>query len=52
MMMPMLKKLQEIPQTGEVKVGPSAKVLNSILNYSKSLEVKRKKKQTVLIHLN
>jgi len=48
----MLKKLQEIPQAGEVKIGPSAQVLNCILNYSKSLEVKRKNKQSILIHLN
>lgn len=48
----MLKKVQEIAPVGELKAGPSAQVLNSILNYSRSLEVKKAKKQKVLIHLN
>lgn len=32
--------------------GPSQSVLNTILNYSKSLDVKTVKKQKILIHLN
>lgn len=48
----MLKKVQEIAPVGEFKAGPSAQVLNTLLNYSRSLEVKKMKKQKVLIHLN
>lgn len=52
MITPMFKKLQEITPIGEVKAGISPQVINSLLNYSKSLEVKKVKKQNVLIHLN
>lgn len=48
----MYKKLQEITPIGEVKADIRPQVINSILNFSKSLEVKKIKKQNVLIHLN
>jgi hypothetical protein len=41
------------PEKKEKKTnGPSKSVLNSILNYSKSLDVKTVQKQKILIHLN
>lgn len=40
------------PVKKEEKNGPSQTVLNAILNYSKSLDVKTIKKQKILIHLN
>lgn len=36
----------------EVKLAPETSVINAILNYSKSLEVKKVKKKRILIHLN
>ena len=48
----MLKKYPEIAPAGEVNIGPDYRLLQSILNYSKSVEVKRTKKNKVLIHLN
>lgn len=51
---PMLKKYQE--QTSntvlDVKNGPSLSTLHAILNYSKSTQVKKLKKERLLIHLN
>ncbi|HLW40223.1 MAG TPA: hypothetical protein VKX31_07520 [Brumimicrobium sp.] len=40
------------PKMAEDKQGPSKQVLMSILNYSKSLEVKSLKNESVLVHLN
>jgi hypothetical protein len=49
----MLKKYPElIAPTEELKIGPSANVLNAILNYSKASEVKKIKREKVLIRLN
>ncbi len=48
----MHKKIQELAPTGEIKSGPSAHVINALLNFSKSLEVKNIKKSKMLIHLN
>jgi CRISPR/Cas system-associated endonuclease Cas1 len=49
----MLKKYTEfIAPANELKNGPSTNVINALLNYSKSLEVKKVKKKNVLIHLN
>lgn len=53
--MPMLKKYPETFAPGkELKVAPNAETLNAILNYSKSVEVKKlkNKKNQMLIHLN
>jgi hypothetical protein len=48
----MLKKYPEIAPAEELKIGPNSKLLHSILNYSKSVEVKKNGKNKVLIHLN
>jgi hypothetical protein len=48
----MLKKYPEIAPAEELKIGPESKLLLSILNYSKSVEVKRTKRNKVLVHLN
>jgi len=48
----MLKKYPEIAPAEELKTGPDSKLLQLILNYSKSVEVKRTRKNKVLIHLN
>ena len=48
----MYKRIQEIAPALEVKGGPSANVINALLNFSKSLEVKTIKKTKTLIHLN
>ena len=49
----MLKKYPEtIAQSEELKIGPSAKKLKALLNYSRSVEVKKSKKEKILIHLN
>ena len=48
----MLKKYAEVAQGNESKLAPSLSVINSILNYSKSIEVKKAKKKSILIHLN
>lgn len=48
----MLKTLPLEPSVRREKNEPSKIVLDSILNYSKSLEIKTIKKQKILIHLN
>jgi hypothetical protein len=48
----MLKKYPERTPAEELKIGPDSKLLNLILNYSKSVEAKRTKKRKVLVHLN
>ena len=49
----MLKKYPEsIAPAEELKNGPSNEIVMMLLNYSKSLEVKRLKKAKILIHLN
>lgn len=50
----MIKKYTNeiVSEVKENKIGPSNTTLNSILNYSKSLEVKKLKKEKVLFHLN
>lgn len=40
------------PSAQEFKKGPSINTLNNILNFSKSVEVKKTKKESLLIHLN
>lgn len=40
------------PVKQEKKNGPGQTVLNAILNYSKSLDVKKIKERKILIHLN
>ncbi|MEX1190647.1 MAG: hypothetical protein WEA99_01655 [Brumimicrobium sp.] len=40
------------PTAQEVKKGPNLNTLKNILNFSRSLEVKRTKQESVLIHLN
>ena len=49
----MLKKYPESIDTAEeLKIGPSEKTLKMLLNYSRSIEVKKSKKEKVLVHLN
>ncbi|MEY4603096.1 MAG: hypothetical protein RIT43_388 [Bacteroidota bacterium] len=48
----MLKKYPESAPAEELKIGPDSKLLQMILNYSKSVEVKRTKRKKVLITLN
>jgi len=49
----MLKKYPELVIAPEdTKVGPSDKTLKMLLQYSKSIEVKRMKKQKMIVHLN
>jgi hypothetical protein len=52
--MPMLKKYPEIAPSEELKLAPKSTTLNAILNYSKSIEVKKTRKNNarLLIHLN
>lgn len=52
--MPMLKKYPEIAPSEELKVAPSINSLNAILNYSKSIVVKKTRNNSarLLIHLN
>lgn len=52
--MPMLKKYPEIAPSEELKLAPKTSTLNAILNYSKSIEVKKTRKNNarLLIHLN
>lgn len=52
--MHMIKKYPEIAPSAELKIAPSNVSLNAILNYSKSIEVKktRKNNASLLIHLN
>lgn len=53
--MPMLKKYsEEIAPSNELKLTPNEEIVNAILNYSKSVEVKatKKAKSNILIHLN
>ncbi len=49
----MAKRYSSIaPSVQEDKLGPSEKTLNKILNFSKSIEVKKTKLESQLIHLN
>lgn len=48
----MLKSLHVPSSVKEEKIGPSPAVINAILNYSKSLEIKTVKQKKTLIHLN
>lgn len=48
----MLHKYPSIAPEKEIKHQPSDAVINAILNYSKSLEVKKISRKKVLIHLN
>lgn len=48
----MLHKYSTITPDKETNQKPSDDVINSILNYSKSLEVKKVRKKRILIHLN
>lgn len=48
----MLYKYSDSSTGQEVKNGPDTNVLKTILNYSRSLEVRTVKKKKVLIHLN
>lgn len=50
---PMLNKYPEIAPGQESKVGPSNEALAAILNYSKSVEVKKlKSEKKILLNLN
>ncbi len=40
------------PEMVEDKKGPSQTTLQFLLNYSKSLEVKKTKQESLMIHLN
>jgi hypothetical protein len=49
----MLKKYpQTIAQSKELKIGPSKLLIETVLNFSRSLEVKKSKKDYILVHLN
>lgn len=50
----MLEKYSEIAQSEESKIAPKQTTINAILNFSKSIEVKKTKKSkaTILINLN
>jgi hypothetical protein len=48
----MLKKYPETAPALELKLGPDTKLLQFVLNYSKSVEVKRIRRKKVLINLN
>jgi hypothetical protein len=49
----MLKKyLQKIAHSEELKISPSKKSIETVLNFSRSLEVKKSKKDFILVHLN
>jgi hypothetical protein len=51
--LPMLKTYtSNAPKAVELKNSPSNEMLNSIINYSKSVRCKKIKNQKVLIHLN
>lgn len=49
----MVKNYSEIaPEMREGKNKPSKSTLQFILNYSKSVEVKKRKQDAILVHLN
>lgn len=48
----MLNKYSDVTPSKESKIAPSPSVIQNILNYSKSVEVKKAKKNKILIHLN
>ncbi len=48
----MVKDYSSTPKMAEDKQGPSSKTLQFILNYSKSTEAKKSKKETFFICLN
>lgn len=49
----MLNDLLYTPSKKEEKInGPSRSVVDAVLQYSKSLEVKKAKQKKILIHLN
>ena len=51
--LPMIQKITpEIQGTTKTKIQVAPSVLNFILNYSKSLEVKKIQKQIIVIHKN
>lgn len=51
--MPMVKKYSTDAQRNEARVAsPSAALVQHLLNYSKSLEVKKIKHKKVLVNLN
>jgi hypothetical protein len=48
----MLKKYSEVAQIKEFKIEPKNQTLNAILNYSKSIKVKKVNGEKMLINLN
>ena len=48
----MFKNYPEVAQTMELKMEPKNQTWNAILNYSKSLVVKKVKGEKKMIHLN
>ena len=48
----MLNKYSEIAPDQESKIGPNKESLAAILNYSRSVEVKKLKKKKILLNLN
>jgi hypothetical protein len=48
----MYKKYPEVAQAKELKLEPKNETLNAILNYSKSIQVKKVIGEKVLIHQN
>lgn len=48
----MLKKYTKEKMTPKIKIGPENQVIKNILDYSKTLEVKRLSRKLVVYHLN
>lgn len=48
----MLKRYPELAQTKELKMVPKNETLNAILNYSKSVKVKKVNGEKMMINLN
>jgi hypothetical protein len=48
----MLKKYPEFAPAKELKMAPKNETLNAILNYSKSMVVKKVRGEKVITHLN
>lgn len=48
----MFKRYPEVAQTKELKMEPKNQTLNALLNYSKSMSVKKVNGEKVMIHQN
>ena len=48
----MLKKYTKEKMTSKIKIGPDNQVIKNVLDYSKTLEVKRLSQKLAVYHLN